>query len=278
MLTIFIYFLICFSVACLSWALHWGPSAQAIALLMGLAIFLLQKFIHKVPLSHLGFRKCTWRQMLKGLTFPLAILGLITLVNLLLSAIQVLPLSETKNPFGGGTPMASLWEFLGFLAVYSAILFLLEFVTEELMFRGYLLGNLRSLEGLKGLWLASSVFGLWHLPIAIWEIGLDPLRTPLYVINMFLLGALLGLLFLESNSLIPVALFHALWNTIEYSLFGFANQLGLFVGSSRVNFDPEEGWIGTVVMILFTGVLLTRRRKGQNVDRNQQAVLERTHS
>ncbi len=141
----------------------------------------------------------------------------------------------------------------------GAILFVLEFVTEELMFRGYLLGKLAVLGEMKGLAIASALFGLWHLPIAVWGVGLDPVRTPLYIVNMMLLGALLGLLFLESRSLIPVAAFHALWNSIEYNLFGFMDQRALLVGNARVFFDPEEGCIGTIALGLTVVILLTRR-------------------
>lgn len=106
---------------------------------------------------------------------------------------------------------------------------ILEFITEELLFRGYLLTKLTFAYGeMKGIIISSIIFGMWHLPISIWLIGFDPVRTFIYIFNMFLLGTIFSFVFQESKSLIPVAIFHALWNTIEYNLFGFANQNGLF--------------------------------------------------
>jgi membrane protease YdiL (CAAX protease family) len=117
---------------------------------------------------------------------------------------------------------------------------------------------------MKGIVLSSLFFGVWHLPIAIWGTGLDPVRTPLYLVNMALLGAAFGLLFVESRSLIPVAAFHALWNSLEYNLFGFMDQRALLVGSARVVFDPEEGYFGTVALILALAFMLAIRSRSRS--------------
>lgn len=258
MLTVALYVLVCAILGSMSWALHWGSQSQVLVLLMGLAVFPLQKFIHRAPISELGFRRCRWGQLGRGLFLPLVILGSVATIDLLSGAAQLLPLSALHNPFSGssvGTVSGLAW----FLALNAAILFVLEFVTEELMFRGYILGKLTALGETRGLVIASAFFGLWHLPIAIWGVGLDSVRTPLYLVNMLLLGVVLGLLFLESRSLIPVAAFHALWNSIEYNLFGFMDQRALLIGTARVLFDPEEGLIGTIVLALTVAALLVRR-------------------
>ncbi len=269
MLPVALYCLVCFVLGCMSWALHWGSQSQVLVLLMGLSIFPLQRLIHRAPIKDLGFRKCTAGQLARGILLPLAILGLVTVADILFGAAHLLPLTELHNPFTG-SPVSTLWDLTWFLMLNGAILFLLEFVTEELMFRGYLLGKLVALGEMKGLALASAFFGLWHLPIAIWGIGPDPIRTPLYVVNMTLLGAVLSLLFLESRSLIPVAAFHALWNSLEYNLFGFMDQRALLVGTSRVVFDPEEGCIGTVLLLVTATVLLTRRRQAGRIAESHQ--------
>ncbi len=258
MLPVTLYFSVCFVLGGLSWALHWGSQAQVLVLLMGLAVFPLQKFVHKRSIKELGFRACSPAQLAMGILLPLVILGLIGSFDILLGVAQLRPLADLNNPFTGA-PVSSIGGLVWFLTLNGAILFLLEFVTEELIFRGYLLGKLLFLGELRGLALASGVFGLWHLPIAVWGIGLDPLRTPLYLVNMMLLGTVLGLLFMQSRSLIPVAAFHALWNSLEYNLFGFMDQRALLVGNSRVLFDPEEGFVGTVPLILAVALLLAWR-------------------
>jgi membrane protease YdiL (CAAX protease family) len=258
MFPVVLYVLICYILGGMSWALHWGSQSQVLVLFMGLAVFPLQKFIHRAPISELGFRRCTWGQMGRGLFLPLVILGSVAAIDLLSGAAQLLPLTTLHNPFSG-SPVGTISGLAWFLALNAAILFVLEFVTEELMFRGYILGKLTMLGETRGLVIASALFGLWHVPIAIWGVGPDAVRTPLYVINMMLLGAVLGLLFLDSRSLIPVAAFHALWNSIEYNLFGFMDQRALLIGASRLLFDPEEGCVGTIVLALTVAALLARR-------------------
>lgn len=255
-----VYFCIVLLLGSMSWALHLGPQSQLLVLLMGLAVFPLQKFVHKAPIKDLGFRKCTLGQLAEGIILPIAILGLVACVDLFSGAAHFVPLTELRNPFTGST-VNTVLDLGWFLLLNATILFFLEFVTEELMFRGYILGKFVALGELKGVVLSSLFFGVWHFPIAIWGTGLDPVRTPLYLVNMALLGAAFGLLFVESRSLIPVAAFHALWNSLEYNLFGFMDQRALLVGSARVVFDPEEGCIGTIVLILAVAILLSLRKR-----------------
>jgi membrane protease YdiL (CAAX protease family) len=267
-----LYVLVCGILGSMSWALHWGSQSQVLVLLMGLAVFPLQKFIHKAPIKDLGFRKCTPGQAAAGIALPLVIIGFVALFDLLFGFATAQPLTELYNPYVA-SPVSTIWGLTWFLALNAAILFVLEFVTEELMFRGYLLGKLATLGEMKGLAIASLLFGAWHIPIAVWGIGPDPVRTPLYILNMMLLGMVIGLLFLESRSLIPVAAFHALWNSLEYNLFGFMDQRALLIGSSRVLFDPEEGIVGTLVLLAAAAVLIYRRRRVSVPATNYEAAL-----
>jgi membrane protease YdiL (CAAX protease family) len=260
MITTTVYIVVVLVLGSISWALHWGPQSQALVLLMGLAVFPLQKFVHKAPIKDLGFRTCTLAQLARGILLPLVILGFVAAADLVFGAARLLPLTELRNPFTGST-ITSLWDLVWFLSLNGVILFLLEFVTEELMFRGYILSKLTALGETRGLILASACFGLWHLPITVWGTGLDPMRTPVYLVNMTLLGATLGLLFLESRSLIPVAAFHGLWNSIEYNIFGFMDQKALLLGNLRVVFDAEEGCIGTLALAAIVVIMLAQRSR-----------------
>ena len=276
MVIVAIYFLLCFSISVYAMASHLGAASQVLVLLMGLAILPLQKFIHKRPIADLGFRRCAWKEVLRAVALPLFIVGAIAVLDLLLGTARIESFVTLKIPNSFGMSVTSLSGLTVFILLTFAVLFLLEFVTEELMFRGYLLGSLDALGDLKGLLLSSATFGLWHLPIAAWMIGLDPVRTPVYLVNMTVLGLIIGLLFLESNSLIPAVLFHALWNALEYSLFGFADQQRMFVGTTRVFFDPEEGIVGTIVLLFCAYFLLAARRKVRGGERTlQQSVTPR---
>jgi len=76
-----------------------------------------------------------------GLALPVILLGSAGLGDLISGTAEIRPLTALHNPFSG-TQVSSISGLLGILALNGAILFLLEFVTEELMFRGYLLGKL----------------------------------------------------------------------------------------------------------------------------------------
>lgn len=255
-----IYLLICILINSAAFIFEFGSLGQLLVLIMGLTVLILQKFIHKDYLKNLGFRKCGLVSMAKGLLMPITLLGVISIVNIFFGFAKIQSLNEIKNPFNGGLPISSLNDLLIFLLINFSILFLLEFFTEELLFRGYLLNRLSiNLGEMKGIFISSIIFGLWHLPISIWLIGFDPIRTSIYIFNMFLLGSIFASLFLESRSLIPVAFFHALWNTLEYNLYGFANQTVLFTGTNRMLFDPEEGIIGTAVLLICTGFLFSKK-------------------
>ncbi|MBI1933005.1 MAG: CPBP family intramembrane metalloprotease [Ignavibacteriales bacterium] len=255
-----IYLIICIIINCAAFILGLGFLGQILVLIMGLNVFILQKFIHRDLLKNLGFRKCGLVSLGKGFLLLISILGFISIINIFSGFVKIQSLSEIKNPFNSGLPISSLNDLLIFLLINFSILFILEFFTEELLFRGYLLNRLSIRMGeMKGIFISSIIFGLWHLPISIWLIGFDPIRTSIYILNMFLLGSVFSSLFLESRSLIPVAIFHALWNTLEYNLYGFANQTGLLTGTNRILFDPEEGIIGTAVLLIWAVVLFSKK-------------------
>ena len=177
MSTVMLYILFSFALGAMSWALHLGAQSQMLVLLMGLVVFPLQKFIHKAPIKELGFRFCSMRQLAKGIILPIAILSLVAISDLLFGVAHLRSLFELHNPFTA-SPVKNVWDLSAFLLLNGAILFLLEFVTEELMFRGYILGKLMTFGEFKALAFTSGLFGLWHLPIVLWGTGWDPIPCP----------------------------------------------------------------------------------------------------
>jgi membrane protease YdiL (CAAX protease family) len=248
MKTVLVYFTTCVAVMAAALAMHLGGSSQLLVLLMGLAVFPLQKYVLKSGIRELGFRGCGLRSIAEAVVIPVAVLAAVAAVDLMFGMASVRPLGELGNPFSAGASFSSVWAFAGFLSAYAVILFALELVTEELMFRGFILGAFHRLGLRRAVLASAAIFSVWHVPLVVWEIGFDPLRTPVYLVNMLLLGLVLGEVYLWSKSLFPVALFHALWNDLEYNVFGFANQQMLLVGPQRALFDPEEGVAGTLVL------------------------------
>jgi len=134
-------------------------------------------------------------------------------------------------------------------------------ITEELAFRGYLITRLSKLGRMKALLYSSVLFGIWHIPPSILLLGSGVTRTAIYAVNIFLLGILFSYLFLESGSLIPSSIFHGVWNALEYTLFGYGNSQGVILGNSRILFDPEEGLVGTFVLLVFSIVVIWKIKK-----------------
>jgi membrane protease YdiL (CAAX protease family) len=78
------------------------------------------------------------------------------------------------------------------------------------------------------------------------------------LINATLLGTIWGILRMVSGSVVVPAVCHAVWNGIDYPLFGFGEKIGaLGIGQTHL-FGPEVGLIG---ILLNTAFLLWIWRK-----------------
>lgn len=96
--------------------------------------------------------------------------------------------------------------------------------SEELVFRGYILGNL--LDSFKNKWIAlvisAILFACYHLT----HPGIDTLAFA----NLFLAGVLFGLNYIHTRNLWFSMLFHLSWNFFQGPLMGF-NVSGLHLSS-----------------------------------------------
>ena len=256
-----LYFLICFLLITLGALTKSFNYAQLFVLPIGLIAILFQKFIHKERVKDLGFRKCKLKQIGKAFIYPLGIIFLIFLLDFIFGFVKISPLSELKNPFVKNQLGINFWTLIFIIAISAFFTFIGSLITEELAFRGYLITRLSKLGAMKALLLSSFLFGIWHIPPSILLLGSGVIRTAIYAFNIFLLGILFGYLFLESKSLIPSSIFHGVWNALEYTLFGYGNIQGLFHGNSRIIFDPEEGLIGTIILIAFSFIVIWKIRR-----------------
>lgn len=88
-------------------------------------------------------------------------------------------------------------------------------VLEELLCRGLILGSLRKRYGVAVAWFLSSLFfGLMHL-------------QPLQVVNAFIIGLILGYVYIETRSIWAVIILHALNNALAYVMLmaGFSDKM-----------------------------------------------------
>ena len=148
---------------------------------------------------------------------------------------------------------AALVRGLG-ASLMAIALFILVAVSEELIFRGYLLVNLR--EGMGSalaLAFSSMLFGLFH--------ALNPNFNLLALLNIALAGLVFGYAWLVTGNLwLPIA-YHFSWNFFQGPVFSLpvsgVHYGGLLEVSDRgtaslvtgAAFGPEGGVIGTLVLL-----------------------------
>lgn len=132
--------------------------------------------------------------------------GILVGAILIVSGIIILSLS---------TGIKIAFEGINIGIFYYFILFLLVAVSEELMSRGFFLNTLLSkINKPLAIIVSSIIFSLMHIfNSSVSAIGL---------INIFLIGVLLSLLYLKNMNLsIPIGL-HLSWNFLQGPVFGFS--------------------------------------------------------
>ncbi|MFI6812108.1 CPBP family intramembrane glutamic endopeptidase [Nonomuraea sp. NPDC050328] len=151
--------------------------------------------------------------------------------------------------------------------------------TEEVLVRGFLMPVVGARWGaVAGVGVSALLFALLH--------GLNPGVTPLSVVNLVLVGVLLGLYALYEGALWGVCLWHAAWNWAQGSVFGFEVS-GQTTGVLSVvdlreqgpdvvtggAFGPEGGLASTLVLLLGVAVvvLVARRVGGVSPGRRRPA-------
>ncbi len=156
-----------------------------------------------------------------------------------------------------GDPGLPLW-FL-FLAMSIA-----PGICEELAFRGFVLsGFARSARPSVAILLSAVTFGVFHI-------------IPQQVFNATLMGLLLGLLAIRSNSLLPGILFHIVYNSIELVRVRAADSLvrmpvlkWFITGASNssepvaIEYNTLALVVAATVATLLIGWLVLEGRKGK---------------
>jgi membrane protease YdiL (CAAX protease family) len=110
---------------------------------------------------------------------------------------------------------------------------------EELLFRGYFQRTLERTLGMKSLFIAGIIFGLYHM-------------QPLNLISLALLGCMFGFFFYRSKSLLPGIAAHFVNNLLAVlSLYKTSDGSAVFDV-----FNFEINFLGVVAALMFTGGLL----------------------
>ncbi len=200
------------------------------------------RFIEKRKVSTMGFRKKGFAlEYLFGLLAGTLLFGFVMLFCCLMGAAKFTGISAK---FSIGIVIA---YFFGYMV---------QGMSEEVMFRGYLMVSAsRRYHAAVGVTVSSVLFSLAHISNG----GV----TPLALINIALCGALFGLYILKRGNIWGAAAMHTAWNFAEGNLFGtgvsglpvknsvfaveMSENMPLINGGS---FGPEGGLGVTLAMLI----------------------------
>ncbi len=250
MATLVVYYLLILALITVGAAAGGPHSVTWLVLPVGLIAVVFQRYAHHEPLRELGFRWPRPIHLGEAVFLPAAVIAAVVLFDVAMGWLEVPALETVPHPLHPGRRGISPAGLAGVLALTTVVTCFGALVTEELAFRGYLISRLRRRGSLLALLASSVMFGLWHLPPSLFFLHGEGAVRAVYVIDIALLGVVLGGLFLRSGSLLPCALLHGVWNALDYTLFGFGDTPGILPGTERVLFDPDEGVAGTIFLLI----------------------------
>jgi membrane protease YdiL (CAAX protease family) len=215
--------------------------------------------IFRFSRAAMGIKWGHWRIYIISLLYPIIIMGIIVVIVGVAGEMSL----ESDS---WGKPL--LKGLLMFAATIIGAL-----ITEDGFFRGSLWAVLRNADIGRGwtlLW-TSAAFGLWHLPVAIFEpeFALQATVIPVYIINAFLIGIAWGALRMWSGSIVVPSVCHGIWNAMTYTLFGYGQKAGLLGVTRYWLYGPERGLLGLALNTVVAVVLVRwafRQLKKRDLD------------
>ena len=179
-------------------------SMLAFPILLFLILLINKKHYHKTYES-LGFYKTEWKKKyVIGAGLGVSAIVIVYLCNLIFQALSI-----------NINPNFNIWILIAVLIGY-----MIQGMTEEVFFRGFIMNIFSSQKGVVFGILMSSVF------FAIMHIG-NPGTQFLAIINIFIFGLVFGLLFYWSNNIWLTGAAHSFWN------FTMGSVLGIPVSGQR---------------------------------------------
>ncbi len=186
-----------------------------------------------------------------ALAYPIVVLGLIAVVAMVFGAID--------------TSAADWNKALLNMALMSSTGVIMALITEEGFFRGWLWAALKRAgqTDLQVLIWTSLAFTLWHVSAISLDTGFDvpAAEIPVFLINATLLGVVWGMLRMASGSVVVASVCHAVWNGIDYPLYGFGEKVGALGIEQTHIYGPEVGVLGVGLNLVFVIALYFYIRK-----------------
>jgi uncharacterized protein len=163
-----------------------------------LTVFIFRRAIDGSTVKSLGFEyRGHEHELIIGLLLGIAMLGIESLILYFTGHLQ--------------------WTDVNFIPadlLYGLVLMVLVAISEETVFRGYILQNLMlSVNRWIALAISSLLFALFHAG--------NPNTTWLALLNIFLSGLVIGLFYVHNRNLWFAIAFHFSWNFFLGSVLGF---------------------------------------------------------
>lgn len=135
-----------------------------------------------------------------------------------------------------GSPAARFAQSLALHLSLGAVSGCVFAAGEEIGWRGYLVPRLIEARVPWALPLSGLVWAVWHWPLALGSKSPDKLLSlSLFTLVLIPIGGLVARLRLESGSVLPAILLHALWNELLGIVFdGFTAKPGIWLGESGI--------------------------------------------
>ena len=203
----------------------------------------LQRFSH----AEMGL---TWGRMVHyglSLAYPILVLGAAAAAAYVFDAVET-----------SGADWNKVLLNIGLIIITGSLIVLM---TVEGFFRGWLWAALKRAghNDTRVLFASTIAFTAWHISAISLDTGFDipANEIPIYLINATLIGAVFGAMRLISGSVVVPSVCHAVWNGIDYPLFGFGEKVGALGIQQTHIFGPEVGLLGIALNLAFlTGLWL----------------------
>ena len=205
-----------------------------------------ESFSLKKLFSNTGFHFCKIKYILAGILLPLVYL---------LIPYMIYWKMHPENFAYTGVPVALILADCWLPALIGIFTGLLTATGEEIGWRGFLVPALKERLGVVKTLLITGLFWcVWHFPLLIW--GGYAEGTPLawsliaFVLCIFPVGVICGLLSIESGSMWPCAFLHAAHNNYDQAILGLITK-----GEDRLYYVSETG-IFTIVCVWVIAVIM----------------------
>ncbi len=204
-----------------------------------------------------GFRVCKIRYILLGFLLPL--------IYLLIPYMIYWKMHPEGFAYSG-VSLPLILQDITLPLVLGVFFGLLSAAGEEIGWRGFMLPELLNKNWLNRTLISSSLFWCcWHLPLLIFGdyMAGTPLwyKIPAFILCIFPVGIMAGLLAIKARSMWPAAFLHAAHNNYDQAVFGLLTH-----GDDSMYFVSETGiltiacaWILAAVMYLAMRKALERK-------------------